>query len=336
MDLISQLSSQFQNALAPMNGRGDVGAGVGGFASNMPSSFSTQAYHGSGQLFDKFEYSKAGMGMYGHGLYFTQNPKVASMYAGNYGNVYSVDLPYSKEQFADFHKPISEQSKQVQDSLLKIIKDKGLNKFDEEKSFNKYSPSDVYDKLHKGDPKDASNVFREYGIKGHNFGGESSVVYSDKGINISNIKNKSDKTIKNLGNVSDGIGNKIKDIPSAVSKVGRYYAANPEEIAKGIGKGGVLAAVGAGVEYGLQKAIPKTQGANYFQEVYNNLRDFGIAGASGGVAGPLGASIGIGSELLKKTYDVGKDATGLIKYKIKSDQSIKDIEERKKKRASGY
>jgi len=351
MDFISQLSSQFQNALASMNGSGDAGAGVGGVASTIPKNPILSGMHGSPQVFSSFDIAKAVPGAYGSAAYITPDRGVALQHGEN---IHKFSVPISERQIVDYTKPIGEQHPSIQSSLRSVAKKHGIDIVEDAPSShifyllkNKIT-KDVVDKMKGSGDVDPSKLYNEAsirtssemnkaGIKAGNFhlhnqeDWPATVVYKTKALEV-----KPPSAPRTGEAVVKLEPTKLESAKQAAKNFGKYYAANPEEIAKGIGKGGALAAVGAGVEYGLQKAIPKTQGANYFQEVYNNLRDFGIAGSSGGVAGPLGASIGIGSELLKKTYDVGKDATGLIKYKIKSDQSIKDIEERKNKRASGY
>jgi hypothetical protein len=59
----------------------------------------TTAYHGSPAIFDKFDINKLGSGegsqIYGHGMYFAENPEVAKSYAKS-SNLYKVDIPDTK------------------------------------------------------------------------------------------------------------------------------------------------------------------------------------------------------------------------------------------------
>ncbi len=54
------------------------------------------AFHGSPAIFNKFDINKLGSGegsqIYGHGMYFAENPEVAKSYAKS-SNLYKVDIP---------------------------------------------------------------------------------------------------------------------------------------------------------------------------------------------------------------------------------------------------
>jgi len=85
-----------------------VSAGLGKFAQSQGKSLGqiptgparNQAgaivYHGSPHKFDQFDSSKIGTGegaqAYGHGLYFAENPSVASTYTGGAGDVYGMSV----------------------------------------------------------------------------------------------------------------------------------------------------------------------------------------------------------------------------------------------------
>lgn len=89
-----------------------------------------RAYHGSPYDFDKFSLEKIGTGegaqAYGHGLYFAENPQVASHYRGSdvgrtalatnpsYDVAGSVVTPQSHEQFVSLHTAANAQANQTQ------------------------------------------------------------------------------------------------------------------------------------------------------------------------------------------------------------------------------
>jgi hypothetical protein len=307
-----------------------IGAGIGGMQSTMPIAFSLPAFHGSSANFSKFDIEKSRPGYAGTGIYTSPQREIAEQYGKN---IYSTSLPYSEKQIMKFDFPIQEQNKSIQKSISRIIKKHGLS------DINKSSASgiDVYrsliDKIEETRPelkgseavKMASQEMNSLGIKASQFniaGREGYAIYSDKGLKIDK------KTTTGQGPKEINIQaapTKIDSVKETAKNIARYYTANPKEAVGALGKGGVLAAVGAGVDYGLQMAVPKATNGSYLGDVYNNLRDFGIAGASGGVGGPLGASIGIGSELVKKTYGVAEEASNLLKYKAQSRQAMKGI-----------
>jgi hypothetical protein len=95
-----------------------------------------KAYHGTAHDFPAFDVSKVGTGQgaqsYGHGLYFAENPQVAAEYRreltaaqrskegfakGYPGRTYEVNIKANPEHFLDWDKPLSEQSKHVQEVL---------------------------------------------------------------------------------------------------------------------------------------------------------------------------------------------------------------------------
>ena len=346
-----------------MNGSGSLGAGLGGAGSAMPKSFYTPVYHASPHLFNKFDISKIGTGQgesaMGKGLYYSLEKNYPKQFAKQWFRdapdgkpssyyYYKAELPYSQEQLLDSSKVVSKQSKSVQkalDPLIKQMYQTGEDPARIEMLKKGIKANDIYRNLISSHGEDeAAKIMREAGIPGVIYEKSDKkstvknvVMFKDEGTHIANSQKINPNTFEEakIKIPSSGVFPKaaeaIKEIPQNIARIGRYYAQNPAEAAKGLGKGGAMAAVGAGVEYGLQKLIPKTQGSNYYQEVYNNLRDLGISGASGGVAGPLGASIGIASELAGKTYNVGKDATDLIKSKINAIQAREDIERKKKK-----
>ncbi len=65
------------------------GEGKGALPDGVGPQMSIKAYHGSPHSFDRFDTSKIGTGegaqVYGHGLYFAENPKVAEEYKKNLG-----------------------------------------------------------------------------------------------------------------------------------------------------------------------------------------------------------------------------------------------------------
>jgi hypothetical protein len=103
--------------------------GVGGGKMTQPG---IKAYHGSPHEFEKFSTEHIGTGegaqAYGHGLYFAENPRVAEEYkrslAGRLkegsGKMYEVNIKAEREHFLDWDKPLSEQSKHVQDKLKEL------------------------------------------------------------------------------------------------------------------------------------------------------------------------------------------------------------------------
>lgn len=84
----------------------------------------TLAYHGTGADFSKFDLEHMGRGegsqIYGYGLYLAEEPKVAEDYktmAGGPGggSLYTVRIHAKDDEFVDWDKPLSEQSKRVRD-----------------------------------------------------------------------------------------------------------------------------------------------------------------------------------------------------------------------------
>ena len=81
-------------------------------------------YHGSPHLFNKFRMDKIGTGTgdanYGHGLYYTSNPRFAREHGQIYpddppGHLYKVDIPDDQiAKMLDWDKPLSEQGKHIQ------------------------------------------------------------------------------------------------------------------------------------------------------------------------------------------------------------------------------
>ena len=102
-----------------------------------------EAFHGSPYEFDAFDISRIGTGegaqSYGHGLYFAENPEVASTYnkprtGGGMGfvgkmsnlptgNIYRVRIHADREAMLDWDRPLAEQSSQIQ-AAMQTIADK--------------------------------------------------------------------------------------------------------------------------------------------------------------------------------------------------------------------
>jgi hypothetical protein len=326
-------NSAFDRTNAGTMMQAGIGAGIGGIQSTMPSAFSIPAFHGSNADFSKFDIEKARAGFAGTGIYTSPERDLAKMYGKN---LYSTSLPYSEKQIMKFELPISEQNKNIQKSISSIIKKHGLSDINKSSATGIDLYRSLVDKISSGlddlggaertiATEMASKELNSSGIKGSNFkmaNIDAYALYSDKGLKVDK-KAASFPTTKEI-NIPQA-PTKVDAVKQTAKNIARYYTANPKEAATALGKGGALAAVGAGVDYGLQKAVPKTTSGSYLGDVYNNLRDFGIAGASGGVGGPLGASIGIGSELAKKTYGVAQEASSLLKYKAQSNQLMRGI-----------
>jgi len=141
-----------------MIGRGASGVpqgavGVGGGRIVQPAKMSDladmqgiRAYHGSPHDFDRFDISKIGTGegaqVYGHGLYFAENPAVAESYKPRFidnglhplnpanfwtparvpdpkspGRMYEVNIAAKPEQFLDWDKPLAKMSPEVRQQL---------------------------------------------------------------------------------------------------------------------------------------------------------------------------------------------------------------------------
>jgi hypothetical protein len=97
----------------PRNEKGEWSSGAEGIV----------AYHGSPHDFGQFDLAHMGQGegtqVYGHGLYLAEEPEVAQSYktheGGPGGNLYTVRVHASPDEFLDWDKPLSQQSKLVQD-----------------------------------------------------------------------------------------------------------------------------------------------------------------------------------------------------------------------------
>ena len=85
-------------------------------------------YHGSPHIFDKFRMDKIGTGTgdanYGHGLYYTSNPRFAREHGQIYpddppGHLYKVDIPDDQiKKMLDWDDiPLSKQPKKVREAL---------------------------------------------------------------------------------------------------------------------------------------------------------------------------------------------------------------------------
>lgn len=88
-----------------------------------------RAYHGSGQQFEEFKLSR-GVDVnqaFGHGVYFTNNEKIAESYkrmgerAGGSGTMYAVDIKATPDEMLIWEKPLSEQPAVVQDFVRKNL-----------------------------------------------------------------------------------------------------------------------------------------------------------------------------------------------------------------------
>lgn len=105
----------------------------GTFDPNDPSILYQPAYHGSAYSFEKFMIDHLGSGTgdqsFGWGLYFTTDKDLAEWYKitqankkQTKGQVYKVDIP-EDEDLILWDKPLQEQSKKVQDIILKMVLD---------------------------------------------------------------------------------------------------------------------------------------------------------------------------------------------------------------------
>jgi len=100
---------------------------------------SFDVWHGSPHSFDAFSIDKIGTGegaqVFGRGLYFAENEKIALGYkeklgkkAGVEGNLYQVRINADRDHFLDWDKPISEQTPYVREALAKIPRFENYNK----------------------------------------------------------------------------------------------------------------------------------------------------------------------------------------------------------------
>lgn len=130
---LQNMNQNLQGQLPQPTDSGEVMAKKGlGLLGNF-APFGITVFHGSPHKFDRFDMSKVGSGegaqAYGHGLYFAENPKVASSYrqAGNQGSLesqgslYKVDLPdEAVGKMLDWDKPLSQQPENVRNAIEKI------------------------------------------------------------------------------------------------------------------------------------------------------------------------------------------------------------------------
>ncbi|RTL20774.1 MAG: hypothetical protein EKK55_17465 [Rhodocyclaceae bacterium] len=141
------------------------------------------AYHGSGSVFNKFDFKKIGTGdgntAFGWGMYFTSDKDVASFYknrAEGGGKVYKVEIPENSE-FIDFNAPISEQP----DFIKKIAAE--TKKVDES-----FDVLEANGETHFGAPKTGAGL---YNLIATNLGGEeaASRFLASKGVAGMKFKN---------------------------------------------------------------------------------------------------------------------------------------------------
>ena len=80
----------------PENKQEMINQGIDSALNFGPAMLGKIVYHGSPHKFDAFDMSKIGTGegaqAYGHGLYFAENPGVASTYTGGAGDVYGMSV----------------------------------------------------------------------------------------------------------------------------------------------------------------------------------------------------------------------------------------------------
>ena len=80
----------------PENKQEMINQGIDNALNFGPAMLGKIVYHGSPHKFDAFDMSKIGTGegaqAYGHGLYFAENPGVASTYTGGAGDVYGMSV----------------------------------------------------------------------------------------------------------------------------------------------------------------------------------------------------------------------------------------------------
>ena len=87
-------------------------------------------FQGSGKIFRKFQMKFAGTGvgqMYGHGLYFTDRPEVASGFAkGQTPQLYGADLAIANDELLDWNTPVAQQSAIAQKAAADAAKEFGV------------------------------------------------------------------------------------------------------------------------------------------------------------------------------------------------------------------
>lgn len=322
MDLVEHLSNQFsQNYQNLMNG--GLSAGIGGAQSTMPKSFGLDLYHGSSSKFNVFDVEKSRAGSAGTGIYLTPEKSLAERFGEN---IYTTYVPYSEKQIMKFDQPVFEQHPSIQKSIENISKKHGIEIDPSQDA--KYLYAQLVDKIKSNNPdidhseaaKMATQEMQSVGIKGSKFqygDKDAYAIYKDKGLDITGSSSRGEISIK-------PDPSKIESAKEMAKNIGRYYATHPAELAKTAGKGLATGAVGAGLEYGLQKAVPVPEQQGYWGDVERNLRNVGIAGASGAVGGPLGSAVSIAAENGRQIYETGKEAAELYRYKKQSPKIAKE------------
>ena len=170
----------------------------GTFSTEDNNIYNQTAYHGSPYNFDKFTLDNIGTGegaqAHGYGLYFALDKKTAEGYKNNSDNskLYTVDIPNDNVMLFE-DKNFKEQSKEVQNSINKLLKDKSLdidiiNDIKENIKDNSYTGKDFYNSFNDLTFKETSELLNKYGIEGIRYkgaiDGECAVVFNDKSIDI--------------------------------------------------------------------------------------------------------------------------------------------------------
>jgi hypothetical protein len=162
-------------------------------------------FQGSGKIFRKFQMKFAGTGvgqMYGHGLYFTDRPEVASGFAkGQTPQLYGADLAIANDELLDWNTPVAQQSAIAQKAAADAAKEFGVISANgsalykrslrggdfyndlANQMYKKATGKDVTTKAQVTESqKMASEWLDAHGVKGVKYGGDNYVVFNEDNI----------------------------------------------------------------------------------------------------------------------------------------------------------
>jgi N12 class adenine-specific DNA methylase len=136
------------------------------------------AWHGSRNIFDRFDLGKASTGAYGYGLYFSSMKEIGELYQEG-GSLYQVMLTPDESDFMDWNQPLYKQSEEVKKALDNPEVIRAINAYEDTGDYVD-TGKDLYIALmmDQGGGAEASRFLNSIGIPGIKY---YEMAVSDKG-----------------------------------------------------------------------------------------------------------------------------------------------------------